>query len=43
MIDRMYYGYGYDWTYILVIIGGIITILAQALVNSSSLKYKRVR
>ena len=39
----MYYGYGYDWTYILVIIGGIITILAQALVNSSYNKYKLVR
>ena len=36
----MYYGYYYDWTYILVIIAGLITILAQVWVNSSYSKYK---
>lgn len=37
----MYYGYGYDWTYILVIIGTIITLIAQFFVNSSYNKYKQ--
>ena len=32
--------YGYDWSYILVIIGTIITIIAQFLVNSNYNKYK---
>lgn len=39
----MYYGYSYDWTYILVIIAGIITIVAQAWVTSSYNKYKRIK
>ena len=39
----MFYGYGYDRTYILVIIGGAITMVAQALVNGSYSKYKMVR
>lgn len=38
----MYYGFGYDWTYILVIIGLVITLIAQAKVNSSYSKYKNV-
>lgn len=37
----MYYGYSYDSTYILVIIGAIITLLAQVFVNSSYNKYKQ--
>lgn len=38
----MYYGYYFDWTYILVIIGVIITMVAQAKVSSSYSKYKQV-
>ena len=38
----MYYGYYYDPTYVLVIIGFFITILAQAWVNSSYSKYKKI-
>lgn len=37
----MYYGYGYDGTYILVIIGAVITLIAQFFVNSSYNKYKQ--
>ena len=37
----MYYSY-YDWTYILVIIASLITLLAQACVNSNYNKYKKV-
>jgi Zn-dependent membrane protease YugP len=33
--------YSYDWTYILVIIGTIITLIAQFFVNSSYNKYKQ--
>ena len=35
----MFY-YGYDPTYILVIIGFLITLIAQIFVNSSYKKYK---
>ena len=40
-----YYGYGfyYDWTYILVVIGAIICLLAQGLVTSTFNKYTKVR
>ena len=38
----MYYGYYYDSTYILVLIGAGLTLLAQAWVNSSYSKYKKV-
>ena len=38
----MYYSYGFDWTYILVIIGLVITLIAQAKVNSSYSKYSNV-
>ena len=34
--------YGYDPTYILVIIGFLITLIAQIFVNSSYKKYKKV-
>ena len=37
----MFY-YGYDPTYILVIIGFLITLIAQIFVNSSYKKYKKV-
>ena len=39
----MYYGYGYDGTYILVVIGAVITLIAQFFVNSSYNKYKQRR
>ena len=38
----MYYSYYYDYTYILVIIGFLITLCAQILVNSSYNKYKSI-
>ena len=38
----MYYYYGIDYTYILVLIGFLITFLAQIFVNSSYKKYKKV-
>ncbi len=37
----MYYGYYYDFTYILVIIACLITLGAQVLVNSRYAKYKK--
>lgn len=39
----MYYGYYFDPTYILVIIGLLLTLMASALVNNTYAKYKRVR
>ena len=39
----MYYGYYFDPTYILVIIGLLLTLMASALVNSTYAKDKRVR
>lgn len=40
-----YYGYyyGIDWTYILVLIGAVLSLLASAKVNSTFNKYNRVR
>ena len=40
-----YYGYyyGFDWTYILVLAGAILSLLASAKVNSTFNKYKRIR
>lgn len=40
-----YYGYyyGFDWTYLLVLIGAILSLMASAKVNSTFNKYKRVR
>ncbi|MCR5272826.1 MAG: zinc metallopeptidase [Lachnospiraceae bacterium] len=38
-----YYGFYYDWTYILVIIGAIICMIASARVKSTYSKYARVR
>lgn len=37
-----YYGYGLDWTYILVIIGALITMMASAGVKNTFKKYARV-
>ena len=39
----MYYGYYYDPTYLLVIIGFLITLGAQILVNSRYSKYKKIK
>lgn len=39
-----YYGYyGFDWTYILVLIGAVLSLMASAKVNSTFNKYKRIR
>lgn len=38
----MYYGYYYDPTYIFIVIGFLITLLAQAWVNGSYSKYKKI-
>lgn len=37
------YYYGFDWTYILVLIGAVLSMIASARVNSTFNKYKRVR
>lgn len=37
------YYYYYDWTYLLVIIGAVLSIIASARVNSTFSKYSRVR
>ena len=37
-----YYGYGFDYTYLLVIVGFLITLGAQIFVKSSYSKYKKV-
>lgn len=37
------YYYGLDWTYILVLIGAVLSMIASAKVNSTFNKYKRVR
>ena len=43
----MGYGYGYgfymDWTYVLVLIGAVLCMVASAKVNSTYSKYARVR
>ena len=38
----MFFGYYYDWTYILVIISALITLISQIGVNSSYNKYKNI-
>lgn len=38
-----YYYYYYDWTYLLVLIGAVLSIVASARVNSTFNKYARVR
>ena len=37
-----YYGYGFDYTYLLVIVGVLITLGAQIFVKSSYSKYKKI-
>lgn len=38
-----YYGYGFDWTYLMVLAGAILSLIASARVNSTFQKYARVR
>lgn len=38
-----YYGYGFDWTYLMVLAGAIFSIIASTKVNSTFQKYARVR
>ena len=38
-----YYGYGFDWTYLMVLAGAILSLLASAKVNSTFQKYAKVR
>ena len=38
-----YYGYGFDWTYLMVLAGAILSLIASAKVNSTFQKYARVR
>ncbi|MBR3607503.1 MAG: zinc metallopeptidase [Lachnospiraceae bacterium] len=38
-----YYGYGFDWTYLLVLAGAILSIWASSRVNSTFQKYAKVR
>ena len=39
----MYPGYYYDWTYILVVIGAVLSMAASARVNSTFSRYSRMR
>ena len=38
-----YYGYGFDWTYLMVLAGAVLTMVASAKVNSTFQKYAKVR
>ena len=38
-----YYGYGFDWTYLMVLAGAILSIVASAKVNSTFQRYAKVR
>lgn len=38
-----YYGYGFDWTYLMVLAGAILSLLASAKVNSTFQRYAKVR
>ena len=38
-----YYGYGFDWTYLMVLAGAVLTMIASAKVNSTFQKYAKVR
>ena len=38
-----YYGYGFDWTYLMVLAGAVLSLLASAKVNSTFQRYARVR
>ena len=39
----MYYGYGFDTTYLLVIIGAVLCLVASAHVKSTYRKYAGIR
>lgn len=43
MYGMGYYGYGFDWTYLLVLAGAIFSMIASAKVNSTFQKYAKVR
>ena len=43
MYTTGYYGYGFDWTYLMVLAGAIFSIVASAKVNSTFQKYAKVR
>lgn len=38
-----YYGYGFDWTYLMVLAGAILSMIASAKVNSTFQRYAKVR
>lgn len=38
-----YYGYGFDWTYLLVLVGAMLSALASSRVNRTFSKYSRIR
>lgn len=38
-----YYGYGFDWTYLMVLAGAVLTMIASAKVNSTFQRYAKVR
>ena len=38
-----YYGYGFDWTYLMVLAGAVLSLIASAKVNSTFQKYAKVR
>ena len=38
-----YYGYGFDWTYLMVLAGAILSMAASAKVNSTFQRYAKVR
>ena len=38
-----YYGYGFDWTYLMVLAGAILSLIASAKVNSTFQRYAKIR
>lgn len=43
MYGTGYYGYGFDWTYLMVLAGAIFSMVASAKVNGTFQKYAKVR
>lgn len=43
MYGMGYYGYGFDWTYLMVLAGAILSMVASAKVNSTFQRYAKVR
>ena len=43
MYTTGYYGYGFDWTYLMVLAGAFFSLIASAKVNSTFQKYAKVR